>query len=60
MEDRQTILIRGGRVIDPANGVDETADVLIQSGKIAAIGRNIEAEDARIFDAAGRGSARPD
>ena len=54
MEDRQTILIRGGRVIDPANGVDETADVLIQSGKIAAIGRNIEAEDARIFDAAGR------
>lgn len=54
MEDRQTILIRGGRVIDPANGVDETADVLIESGKIAAIGRNIEAEDARIFDAAGR------
>ncbi|MDX8392884.1 MAG: dihydroorotase [Mariprofundaceae bacterium] len=33
------LLIRGGRVIDPANGMDAIADVLIQDGKIAAIGK---------------------
>ena len=32
-----SLIITGGRVIDPANGVDETADVTIADGKIAAI-----------------------
>jgi dihydroorotase len=40
------ILLRGGRVIDPAAGRDETADVLIEDGKIAAIDRGIRGEDA--------------
>jgi len=31
-------VLRGGRVIDPSRGVDQTADVLIQDGKIAAVG----------------------
>jgi len=30
-----TLLIRGGRVIDPANGVDEVADVFIEDGRIS-------------------------
>ncbi|MDI6816524.1 MAG: dihydroorotase [Actinomycetota bacterium] len=34
-------LIVGGRVIDPANNVDEIADVLIERGKIAAIGSDL-------------------
>ena len=34
----EKLLIRGGRVIDPANGVDKVADVLIADGKIAAVG----------------------
>ena len=33
-----TILIQGGRVIDPANGFDAVADVAIADGKILAIG----------------------
>ncbi len=33
------ILIRNGRVIDPASGRDERADVAIASGRIVAIGR---------------------
>lgn len=33
-----SLLITGGRVIDPANKIDQTADVLIRDGKIAAIG----------------------
>ena len=34
----EKLLIRGGRVIDPANGVDRVADVLVEDGKIAAVG----------------------
>jgi dihydroorotase len=33
-----SLLLTGGRVIDPANGFDQVADVLIENGKIAAIG----------------------
>ena len=33
------LLIRGGRVIDPANGVDKRADVCIANGRILSVGR---------------------
>jgi dihydroorotase len=45
------LIIRGGRVIDPADGVDAIADVVIENGRIAfvgdAAGREGEAFDAR-------------
>lgn len=44
-------LIKNGRVIDPANGMDKIADVLVEDGKIAAIGENLTAKDAEIIDA---------
>ena len=31
------LLLRGGRVIDPANGIDAVMDVLVDGGKIAAV-----------------------
>ena len=31
------LLIRGGRVMDPANGVDAMLDVLVKDGRIARI-----------------------
>ena len=34
----QSLWIRGGRVIDPANDIDKIADVLVADGKIKAIG----------------------
>ncbi len=49
------LLIRGGRVVDPASGLDAKRDVLLRDGKIAAIenpGR-IRAADADVFDAKG-------
>jgi Predicted amidohydrolase len=46
------ILIQGGRVIDPASGVDNVCDVLIENGRIAAIGRDLEQPDQTI-DATG-------
>jgi dihydroorotase len=43
-------LLKGGRVIDPANGLDGSFDVLIVGDRIAAIGRDLPAEDARVVE----------
>src|SRR5262249_59214880 len=40
-EVRVDILIRGGRVIDPAQGIDQYLDVWIAEGKIIALGPDI-------------------
>ena len=34
-------LLRGGRVVDPANGRDGVFDVLIENGRIARVGRDL-------------------
>ena len=48
------LLVRGGRVIDPANDFDDEADVLIRDGRIARLGPEIAAEpDVEVVDAAG-------
>ncbi len=50
-----SILIRGGRVIDPSRGTDGIADVLVEGNSIAAVGRGIEAPDgAQVIDATGK------
>jgi dihydroorotase len=47
------LLIKNGRVIDPASATDMLADILIQDGAIAAVGADLEAPGARVFDATG-------
>ena len=47
------ILITNGRVIDPAAGRDETADVAIAGGRIAKIGK-IGARARETIDATGK------
>jgi dihydroorotase len=48
------ILIHGGRVIDPANGRDEVADVRIADGRITEVGRPLAALEGDLsFDATG-------
>jgi dihydroorotase len=49
----ERIVIRGGRVIDPANGVDGRADILIEDGRIAAVGAGVLSEAGREVDASG-------
>ena len=50
-----TTLIRGGTVLDGIGGQIENGDVLIENGRIAAIGTGLEApEGATVIDAAGR------
>lgn len=49
-----TILIKGGTVIDPGR-VNGPADVLIENGKIAAVGQKLKAPaDAKVIDATGK------
>ena len=48
-----TILIKNGRVIDPASRRDEVADVLIQGNIIAGIGGNLSAAGGTVIDATG-------
>ena len=47
------LLIKNGRVIDPANGIDKICDVLIIDGKIAEVGR-VEKPAEKIIDASGK------
>ncbi len=42
------VLIHGGRVIDPANGRDGIANVLIKGGRIAAVGEEKRKADTEI------------
>ena len=46
------ILLRGGRVLDPAREFDAQADVLLQGGKIARIERGlaVPSKDSKIID----------
>jgi len=49
------ILIRGGRVIDPARKTDELADVYLLEGKIEGVGRNLGTPPgAMVVDATGQ------
>jgi dihydroorotase len=39
------LLLKGGRVVDPANGRDGTFDVLIDGGRIVRVGRDLAVEN---------------
>src|SRR2546423_5073426 len=46
-------LIKGGRIIDPSQSLDKTADLLIEAGRVKAIGNDLAAAGADVFDASG-------
>lgn len=45
------LLIKNGRVIDPASGTDDTLDILIEKSKITRVATRIEDPSARVIDA---------
>jgi dihydroorotase len=47
------LLIKNGRVLDPATKIDAVQDVLLDGEQIAKLGANLSAPDAEIFDAKG-------
>src|SRR3954470_2994496 len=44
------VLLKGARVVDPANGRDGVFDVLIDGDRIARVGRGLPVDGARIVD----------
>jgi len=52
------LVLRGGRVLDPARGFDDTADVVVEAGKITRVGRGaaegLRGEKVRVIDATGK------
>ena len=47
-------MLKGGRIINPENKFDDVADLLIEDGKIKAIGKGLAAGDADIIDVSGK------
>lgn len=45
------LLIKNGRVVDPASGLDDRRDLLVEDGQIAALDKKIEKPEAEVFDA---------
>ena len=48
MESRVKTLLKGGRVVDPANGRDGMFDVLIDGDRIAEVGANLTSDGAQV------------
>lgn len=46
-----SLLVRGGRVVDPGSGRDEVTDLLVENGKIAAVGPGLAGDT--VLDATG-------
>ncbi len=51
---RTTILIKGGKIVDPASSKETEADLLIEEGKIKSIGKGISSKGAEVVDAKGK------
>ena len=47
------LVLKGGRVLDERNGVDEVLDVAIKAGKIAAVGKSLAAGAGQVEDVTG-------
>jgi dihydroorotase len=48
-----SLAIRGGRVIDPTNELDSIADVVVEDGRISAVGTNAGKDASESIDASG-------
>lgn len=48
------LLIKGGRVVDPANDLDGVMDILVEDGVIAAVQADIKDEAAVVIDVTGK------
>src|SRR5512136_1841593 len=41
------LVLKGGRVIDPSQGIDKVTDIAFAGGKVSAIGDNLSGTDTR-------------
>ena len=47
------LLLRGGRVVDPSQGLDGERDVLLEAGRVAAVAAGLPAEGHETVNARG-------
>jgi len=50
----KNVVLKGGRVIDPASGLDAVCDVSVAGDRVAAIAPQIAAADAEVLDCRGK------
>jgi dihydroorotase len=50
---KDDVVIRGARVIDPAEGIDGICDVRVDAGTISQLGTNLDANEHRVVEGAG-------
>src|SRR5579863_6299085 len=50
---RYDLVVKGGRVVDPASGIDAVRDIAIRKGRIAAVAPALDPSAAKIIDATG-------
>jgi dihydroorotase len=49
-----SVLIKGGRLIDPANKIDATMDILIKNNKISQLAKDIQVQAQEVIEATGK------
>jgi dihydroorotase len=54
LKNMKSIILKNGRVIDPASGLDQVCDILVSGERIAAIGPGLAADGAEIIDCRGQ------
>jgi len=47
------LLLKNGRLLDPAQGIDENLDLLLEGGKVSRVGKRIKAGGAKEIDLSG-------
>ena len=47
------LLVKGGRVVDPSQGIDRALDVLLEDGKVEKLAPRIPARGAELIEAGG-------
>ena len=53
MANNPPILLKGGRVVDPSQKIDDVVDVLLVDGAVAELGKDVNAPDVQVHDVSG-------
>jgi dihydroorotase len=53
------LIVRGGRVVDPATGRDGAFDVLLEDGVVRQVGRDLPVDGAEVYDVPAGGIVTP-
>jgi dihydroorotase len=53
------LLLKGGRVVDPANGIDGMFDVLVENGMIARVARDLPVNGVHVYEVPRGGIVAP-